>query len=313
MRGNYQRFQQFQAYSPAILPPIAKRMSVLRILGRNLLVVLAGGLCAQALIVYAPGYNTDERELDPGLSKETREAMLRDKAKDSQLFPSYWRFLGAIAKGDFGNSRSLGRPVRELLTDRLPVTLSTLGKSLLLGWLLGLTLALGCSFQSGALVEAVGQITANLLLCVPAAVMALLLLIWADARTTAAIWVVSLALTPRIFRYTFNLLRQSYESPHVLLAKAKGIGPLGVLFRHVLPPAGNQLIALAGISVSVGLSVAIPAEVVLDVPGIGQLAWQAALSRDLPLLVNLTFIVALISVTANALSDQLLEMEAPAQ
>ena len=69
------------------------------------------------------------------------------------------------------------------------------------------------------------------------------------------------------------------------------------------------MIALAGISVSLGLSATIPAEVILDVPGIGQLAWQAAISRDLPLLVNLTFIVALIGTTANTLSDQWLAQE----
>ena len=285
-------------------------MAFLRALGRILLVVLVGGLLAHGLVVFAPGYSADERELDPGLTAETRAAMLREKNQDSHLFPSYWRFLKGLSNGDLGNSRSLGRPVRELLSDRLPTTLATIAKAVTLGWILGLTLALICCFKVGSPVETAGLITSNLLLCLPAAVLALLLLIWVDSRSTAVVWVVALALTPRVFRYSYNLLRQSYESPHILLAKAKGLGPIRILVRHVIPPATNQLIALAGMSVSLGLSAAIPAEVILDIPGIGQLAWQAALSRDLPLLVSLTFFVALVGTTANAMSDHLIEQEA---
>ena len=291
---------------------LAIRMAFLRTLARVVLVVLLGGLMAHTLIVFAPGYSADERELDPGLTAATREAMLKEKSKDSSLFSSYAHFLGGLSRGDFGNSRSLGRPVRELLIDRLPTTLAMIGKAVVLGWLLGLSLALVCCFKTGSPIEAAGVMTSNLLLCLPAAVLALLLLIWVDSRTAAAVWVVALALTPRVFRYSYNLLRQSYDSPHILLARAKGLGPVRILFGHVLPPAVSQLIALAGVSVSLALSAAIPAEVILDVPGIGQLAWQAALSRDLPLLVSLTFLVALVGTTANAMSDHLVEQEAAA-
>ena len=299
-------------YRCASIPPISTRMAYLGSLGRIVLVVLVGGLMAHALMVVAPGYSADERELDPGLTAGTREAMLKEKSLDSLIISSYSHFLSGLIHGDFGSSRSLGRPVRELLSDRLPATLSTIGKAVLLGWLLGLSLALVCCFNRGSPIETAGVITSNLLLCLPAAVLALLLLVWVDSRATAAVWVVALALTPRIFRYSYNLLRQSYDSPHILLAKAKGLGPIRILFRHVLPPAAGQLIALAGVSVSLALSAAIPAEVVLDVPGIGQLAWQAAISRDLPLLVSLTFIVALAGTTANAMSDHLVDLEASA-
>ena len=288
-------------------------MPFLRALGRILIVVLAGGLLAQSLIVFAPGYSADEREMDPGLTAETRQAMLKAKERDSRLLVSYSKFLNNFLHGDLGVSQSLGRPVRELLSDRLPVTLLTIAKAVALGWFLGFGLAVVCSMQAGSIVETLGQTSTNLLLCLPAALSALLLLIWGDARADAVVWVVALALMPRIFRYTFNLLKQSYESPHVLLARAKGLGPARILFRHIIPPVGGQLIALAALSISLGLSATIPAEVVLDVPGIGQLAWQAAISRDLPLLVNLTFIVALIGTTANALSDHLLAQEVQAQ
>ena len=47
----------------------------------------------------------------------------------------------------------------------------------------------------------------------------------------------------------------------------------------------------------------IPIEVVCDSPGLGQLAWQAALGRDLPLLVNITLLIAVVTLFANSFSD----------
>jgi peptide/nickel transport system permease protein len=70
-----------------------------------------------------------------------------------------------------------------------------------------------------------------------------------------------------------------------------------------LPSAAPALLALVGVSVSMAFGAAIPIEVVCDSPGIGQLAWQAALGRDLPLLVNITIFVTLLTLTANSISD----------
>ena len=62
----------------------------------------------------------------------------------------------------------------------------------------------------------------------------------------------------------------------------------GILFAHVFAPSAPQLAALAGISVSLAFGASIPIEVISDTPGVGQLAWKAAMDRDLPLLVNIT-------------------------
>ena len=64
-----------------------------------------------------------------------------------------------------------------------------------------------------------------------------------------------------------------------------------------------EMLALAGVSVSLAFSASIPLEAVCDVPGLGQLAWQAALGRDLPVLVSLTLLLALVTRAANAAAD----------
>jgi peptide/nickel transport system permease protein len=115
-----------------------------------------------------------------------------------------------------------------------------------------------------------------------------------------------------VYRYAKNLLVHTYQSPHVLAAQAKGLGNLRVLFAHVVTPAAPQLAALAGISVSLAFGASIPIEVISDTPGIGQLAWKAALDRDLPLLVNITVFIALMTLVANSLADLALAAWKPA-
>jgi peptide/nickel transport system permease protein len=67
--------------------------------------------------------------------------------------------------------------------------------------------------------------------------------------------------------------------------------------------AAPQLLAVAGVSVSVALGAAIPVEALCGLAGVGQLAWQAALARDLPLLMNITILVTLVTLLAHSGAD----------
>ena len=118
--------------------------------------------------------------------------------------------------------------------------------------------------------------------------------------------VLGLIVFPKVFRYARNLLEHSASLPHVLTARAKGLGGFRVLLWHILPVTAPQLLALAGVSVSLAFAAAIPVEVVCDLPGIGQLAWKAALGHDLPVLVALTLLLTGVTVCANVLVDLVL-------
>ncbi len=89
----------------------------------------------------------------------------------------------------------------------------------------------------------------------------------------------------------------------MVAAQAKGLSSWRVLWAHIFTPAAPQLAALAGISVSLAFGASIPIEVICDTPGVGQLAWRAALDRDLPLLVTITVLVALMTLVVNSLAD----------
>jgi len=280
-----------------------QKTNTLRALAKHgstiLATVLLGGLLGATLLRCAPGYGVDEAELDTHLGNESIEAMRRANAPDESLLFFYVHYLERMVHGDLGVSRTLQRPVAELVRERFPETLRSLGTGLLLGWTLGLSLAVAVALSRTRSLDVFGGLLSGVLLCIPAAVLALLFVL---ARAPARL-VIGLIIFPKVFRYARNLLVRSAELPHVLTARAKGLGESRVFLWHILPPAGPQLLALFGVSVSMALAAAIPVEVLCDLPGIGQLAWKAALGRDLYLLINLTMIVTLVTLVANSASD----------
>jgi len=136
-------------------------------------------------------------------------------------------------------------------------------------------------------------------LCLPAAVLALLSVLWNVPGALA----IGLIVFPKVYRYTRNLLGKAYSLPHIVTARGKGLSESRILFWHVLPIAGPQMFALAGVSVSIAMGAAIPVEALCGFAGVGQLAWQAALARDLPLLMNITILVTLVTLLANSGAD----------
>jgi peptide/nickel transport system permease protein len=276
---------------------------------RILLTALLGGLLGATLVRLGPGFGVDERELDNRLNAESREAIRAEHAQDSNIALFYLRYLTGIAHGDLGFSRSLNRPVLELLKERLPLTLGSLAYGVLGGVSLGMLLALLTAFWRSPGANAAASLLSGSCLALPAAVVALFFL-WMNAPGR---WAIALVVFPHVYRYAKNLLVSTYQSPHVLAAQAKGLSSLRVLWAHVCAPAAPQLAALVGISVSLAFGASIPIEVISDTPGIGQLAWKAALDRDLPLLVNITVLVALMTLVANTLADLALSVWRPAE
>ena len=273
--------------------------TVFRQVRRILLTALLGGLLGATLVRLGPGFSVDERELDSRLSQESRQAIRAERARDSNIAMFYVRYLAGLVHGDLGFSRSLNRPVSELLKERLPLTLGSLAYGVLGGVSIGLTLALvtACWRVPGSNIAP--AFLAGACLALPAAVIALLFL-WMNVPGR---WAIALVVFPHVYRYAKNLLVATYQSPHVLAAQAKGLSSSRILFAHVFAPVAPQLAALAGISVSLAFGASIPIEVISDTPGVGQLAWKAALDRDLPLLVNITVLVALMTLVANSLAD----------
>jgi peptide/nickel transport system permease protein len=261
--------------------------------------VLLGGFLSATLVRLAPGFDADEQQLDPHLSAQSLQAIRDQRHQDHNVFRFYFSYMQRAAHGELGTSLSLGQPVRTLLRDRAPLTLRLLIMGLGLAWLLTLTLALSAAWLRLSVYDTLTTVLSAILLCVPAAVLALLSVLWNVPGSLA----IALIVFPRTYRYTRNMLVKTYALPHLITARAKGLGEGRILFWHVLPVVAPQLLAVAGVSVSMAVGAAIPVEALCGLAGIGQLAWQAALARDLPLLVNITVLVTLVTLLANSGAD----------
>jgi len=198
-------------------------------------------------------------------------------------------------------SRTLQRPVAQLLSERLPETLKSVALGLALGWLSGISLAILSVMVRSYAMDGMFSLLCGVLLCIPAAVWALLFVL---ARAPERL-VLALIVLPKIYSYSSNLLVRSAGEPHVLTAHAKGLSTIRVLAWHIFPTAAPQLLALLGVSVSVAFAAAVPVEALCDLPGIGQLAWKAALGRDLYLLTTLSVLVTAITLLANSVCELL--------
>jgi len=258
-----------------------------------LLTVAVAAVLSTLLVRLAPGFGMDERQLDLRLSERSVAAIRGDAAQNP------WRYLGGLLRGEWGSSTSLRQPVRQLVSERAEITLRTLGAGLAIAWAASALLCLAglCLRRSGvdfALALATGG-----MLCLPAAAIAVLAMYFEAGPA----WALAAVLFPRVMRYARGILTAVWRKPHVLAARSRGIGPGALALRHICLPAAPELLALAGISVSVAAGAVVPVEALCDSAGIGQLVWQAAMARDLPVLVPLTMLAAAVTCAANLCAD----------
>ena len=264
-----------------------------------LLTLLIAGFLGATLIRFGPGYEIDERVIDSRYSDSTAATISKENRRDANVLQFYGRYLKGAIHGDFGVSRSYAQPVAELVQARARVTLQLIAAGLFFGWLTGLVLACATSFLRWPLLVIGSEALSGFALSLPATVFALLIFL---ARGPVFL-VLALAIFPRVFRYARELFEKARVEPTVEAARARGIPELLLFWRYVMRSALPPLLALAGVSFSIAFGALIPVEVVCDIPGIGQLAWKAALASDLPVLVTLTLLVTGITVLVNGAAE----------
>lgn len=269
---------------------------LLRAPARMLAILLLVMIGTTILVRFAPGYLSDEREMDARYAQSARTQLAEEAAKSHSLPQMISAELKEWLHGNGGLSRQFNVPVMDLIRPRLAITGELLLRSLLLGW--GLAVCAAILSSAGRNPSALWQMPATLLLAVPTAAMATLCLLSGQG---GPVLVMGLLVAARDFKFLHYLLRRAWLEPHLMHARALGIAAPRLLVAHVLPSVASQLAALASLSIVTALSALVPVEVIFNIPGLGQLAWNAALNRDLPVLLAITLIMAL-AVTCSGLA-----------
>jgi peptide/nickel transport system permease protein len=257
-------------------------------LARTCAIVLLVMIGSTVLVRFAPGYLSDAREMDARYGDAARVKLSQEAVRSHSLRQMLAAEIGGWTRGDAGISRQFGVPVFELIQPRLAVTGGLMIRSLLLGWLLAMVVALISSAAQKT--SLLWQTPATLLLAIPTAAMATICLL---ANSGGPVLVMALLLAARDFKFLHRTLRQARLDGHVLQARAQGMRMRRIFATHILPSICPQVAALASLSIVTALSALVPVEVIFNVPGLGQLAWNAAMNRDLPVLLAITMIMAL--------------------
>jgi len=267
-------------------------------LARTTVIVLLVVLGSTILVRFAPGYLSDAREMDSRYAAAARVELSEEAMRSSSLPHMLATEIGGWTHGNFGLSRQYGVPVLELIVPRLAVTGNLMLRSILLAWALALCLSLFSS--AGRNPSLLWHAPAALLLAVPTAAMATLCLL---ADSGGPVLVMTLLIAARDFKFLDRILRKSWRDPHLLQARAQGVTTLRLVRAHILPNIASHLLALATLSIVTALSALVPVEVIFSLPGLGQLAWNAALNRDLPVLLAITMIMAIAVTCAGMVSE----------
>ena len=261
-------------------------------------VVLAGGFVAAAMVRYSPGFDSIPEDLDPQISAATLRALHEQHERANSLPVFYAHYLARALHGDLGVSQNLRQPVSELLRRRAPVTLRLMLAGTAGGWVLAGLLAWIAVWSRQAAVKTTASSINGLLLAIPPAVLALAFF-FSEAPLSLAL---ALALVPRIFGTLRALLEDFYASPALLAARARGISPGVIARRYVLGAGASQLVALTGVTLVLAFGAAIPIEALCGVPGVGALALQAAIARDMPLLCGLSLAITVFVTAVQAVN-----------
>jgi peptide/nickel transport system permease protein len=260
---------------------------LLRKFGRCVVLLFLAAMGTVMLMRLAPGYFDDAREMDVKYARGARSEIGAEEGAQGSIGSSTVHIVSGFLHGNLGESRQYEIPVSDLIRPRLRVTTLLLARGVAYGWLLALCAALPLStLHKGSTLFGAPF---TILLAVPTGAMATFCLLSGGG---GPVLVLTLVLAARDFKFVHQLLRSAWKAPHLLQARAGGTSPNRLILRHVMPNILPNLLALATLSLVTALSAIVPIEVIFDVPGVGQLAWAAAMNRDLPVLLAVTLLMA---------------------
>ncbi|MDR3148635.1 MAG: ABC transporter permease [Oscillospiraceae bacterium] len=239
-------------------------------------------------------------------------AELRDKmGLNDPMMVRYFRFIGGVLKGDFGNSFSNSRSVWTEMMQRFPYTLLISGLSLILSVLIGVPLGVYAATHQYTWKDNAAIVASLFCVSMPSFWFALILvqvfcvkLGWLPPSGIEKWqgWIlptISLALgyAAGISRQMRSSMLEVIRQDYITTARAKGQTENKVLYRHALKNALIPIIMTVGSIFGMSLGGALIAEVIFSVPGLGSYTLSGLTQRDYPVIQgSVLFLSALFSV-----------------
>ncbi len=244
---------------------------------------------------------------------------------DRPIAEQFVIWLAKVVQGDFGESFFFKKPVAQLIVERVEPTLALATCALILAVAMAVPLGVVAAWKRGRLIDRFVMGLSVLGFSVPVFVLGYALiylfaihLAWLPVQgyqrlaegfggflerlllPSFTLAVIQMALIARITRAS---VLEVLGADHVRTARAKGLGELPVLIRHVLRNAAIPIVTIIGLGVALLIGGVVVTESVYAIPGLGRLTVDAVLARDYPIVQAVILLFSVVYVVINLLVD----------
>ncbi len=278
------------------------------------------------VLLYLGGGDIARRILGTSATQANVAAKAQSLGLDRPLIVQYIDWLGNALHGDFGSSWFTGQPVADAISSRTAVTLSIVIGATVLSAIIAVVLGVWAAVRRGGVDRSV-QVLSVLGFAIPGFLIALALVIvfainlhwfkptgYVPFTDSPAGWLSSVTLpiialaigsiagvTQQIRGSVIDALRQDY----VRTLRSRGLSSSRVIYKHVLRNAGGPALAVLAVQFVGLLGGAVIVEQIFAIPGLGQVSVTATTQGDIPLVMGLVVVTAIIVVVVNLLIDLL--------
>jgi oligopeptide transport system permease protein len=271
---------------------------------------------AFALVHLAPGGPFD-RERAPASPEIERQLKMKYHL-DEPVWKQYGRYLGDLAHGDFGVSlKYRNHTVNDIIAQSLPVSMTLGGLAFCFAMAVGLPVGFFTAARRGRWEDYIGSFLAILAVCVPAFVVAPLLILSFSIKLNllpVALWespwhmilppiALGLFFAGKIARLFREGMLNAMQSEFVTSARAKGLGENMLLLKHAVRIAILPVVSYSGPMLADLLTGSFIVENIFQIPGIGVFLINGSLNRDYTVVVGLSLLYAMLLIAMNLIVD----------
>ena len=269
-------------------------------------------------------------------SGELADVLRAQYGLDKPFFVQYGKWAFKMVQGDFGQSLEFQKPVSEIISERLLLTVILAGTTALFAWALSIPIGIYSAVRQHSIEDYTFTFIGFLGLAVPDFLLALWLLWitfayfpdlsigglfspeyletpWSIARVVdlakhlwIAAFVVGTASTAALIRVMRANLLDELNKPYVVTARAKGLPEWKLILKYPVRLALNPLVSTLGYLLPVLMSGSVIVSVVLSLPTEGPLLLRALLTEDLFVSATIVLLLGTLTVIGTLLSDILL-------
>lgn len=251
------------------------------------------------------------------ISAEELQKLRESLGLDDPLPVQYGRFLGNALQGDLGRSLRTNRPVVDMIVENLPETVTLAVASMVVSIVLGVGLGTLAGVRHGSWVDSGSMVVALLGWSMPQFWLGIIFLLvfsvtlgWLPL-TGGSEWqrlilptlTLALGSTGVIARLTRTEILEEVRKNYVVAARAKGLSEVRVILRHVFRNSLISVVTVAGLQFGQLLGGAVIVETVFARQGVGRLAVDALLARDMPVVQGAVLFLGVVFLLTNLAVD----------